>query len=270
MYYRAPWWNYYYYRSAYPVYYWWDCPTWTRVCRFYPSYGWTNGYYYDYGQNVIIGADSYVYINGQRVTTQYEYAQSAAELASYGMPSTTVNQTNLQWLPLGTFALSTSPVHPERTTKAAIQLAATNDGLISGSFYNRDTNQTFPIQGRVDPQTQRVAFYVIGAENTVFETGMYNLTQQQTPVMIHKNGGRTTQNALLVRLTAPTQASTTTAVPYVQNTAPYVQNAVTYAQDAAVPYVQDTVPYTQDVEVAMPILDDNATSADTVIQSVLN
>ncbi|MBQ3351642.1 MAG: hypothetical protein IJG38_14700 [Thermoguttaceae bacterium] len=240
MYYRAPWWNYYYYRSAYPVYYWWDCPTWTRVCRFYPSYGWTNGYYYDYGQNVIIGDDSYVYINGQRVTTQYEYAQSAAELATYAMPSETVSQTNLQWLPLGTFALSTSAVNPQVSTKAAIQLAATNDGLISGSFYNRETNQTFPIQGRVDPQTQRVAFYVIGAENTVFETGMYNLTQQQTPVMIHKNGGRTTQNALLVRLTAPQQSAVNTMT-----------------SDA---YLES--------DVALPIIDDN--NADTVIHSILN
>ncbi len=261
MYYRAPWWNYYYYRSAYPVYYWWDCPTWTRVCRFYPSYGWTNGYYYDYGQNVIIGDDSYVYINGQRVTTQYEYAQSAAELATYAMPSETASQTNLQWLPLGTFALSTSAVNPQVSTKAAIQLAATNDGLISGSFYNRDTNQTFPIQGRVDPQTQRVAFYVIGAENTVFETGMYNLTQQQTPVMIHKNGGRTTQNALLVRLTPPQQtAATTTTVPYIQNNATYVQDSV--------PYVQDSTPYIEDDNVALPIIDDN--NADTVIHSILD
>ena len=233
----------------------------------------TNGFYYDYGQNVIIGDDSYVYINGQRVTTQYEYAQSAAELASYGMPSTTVNQTNLQWLPLGTFALSTSPVHPERTTKAAIQLAATNDGLISGSFYNRDTNQTFPIQGRVDPQTQRVAFYVIGAENTVFETGMYNLTQSQTPVMIHKNGGRVTQNALLVRLNPPQQAAaTTTTVPYVQNSVPYVQDSTPYVQSAtpyveeALPYVEETVPYTQDSNVAYPIED----NADTVIHSILD
>ena len=245
MYYRAPWWNYYYYRSAYPVYYWWETPSWSRVCRFYPSYGWTNGFYYDYGQNVIL-RDNYVYINGQRVTTQYEYAQSAAELASYGMPSVTTNQSNLRWLPLGTFALSTSPIHPERATKAAIQLAATNDGLISGSFYNRDTNQTFPIQGRVDPQTQRVAFYVIGAENTVFETGMYNLTQAQTPVMIHKNGGRTTQNALLVRLTAPTQAATTTAVPY----------------------VQDANPYLQDDNVALPMVEE--TEAESVVHSILD
>ena len=240
MYYRAPWWNYYYYRSAYPVYYWWGTPTWSSIRSFYPTYGWTDGYYYDYGQNVIIGADSYIYINGQRVTTQYEYAQSAAELATYAMPSTTVTQTNLQWLPLGTFALSTSAVNPQASTKAAIQLAATNDGLISGSFYNRDTNQTFPIQGRVDPQTQRVAFFVIGAENTVFETGMYNLTQAQTPVMIHKNGGRVTQNALLVRLNPPQQ------------------NAATAT----------TVPYVQDAGVAMPIIDE--TNADSVIHSILD
>ncbi|MBR5710166.1 MAG: hypothetical protein IKX40_05365, partial [Thermoguttaceae bacterium] len=247
MYYRAPWWNYYYYRSAYPVYYWWGTPTWNSIRGFYPTYNWTSPFYYDYGQNVVIGPDSYVYINNQRVTTQYEYAQSAAELASYGMPSTTANQTNLQWLPLGTFALSTSPTNPQASTKAAIQLAATNDGLISGSFYNRDTNQTFPIQGRVDPQTQRVAFYVIGAENTVFETGMYNLTQSQTPVMIHKNGGRTTQNALLVRLNPPQNASTTTAVPYVQNSTPYIQ---------------------EDDNVALPIVEE--TEAESVVHSILD
>ena len=162
------------------------------------------------------------------------------------MPSATVNQNNLQWLPLGTFALSTSPTNPQVSTKAAIQLAATNDGLISGSFYNRDTNQAFPIQGRVDPQTQRVAFYVIGAENTVFETGMYNLTQAQTPVMIHKNGGRTTQNALLVRLNPPQRAATTTAVPY----------------------VQDSNPYLQDDNVALPIVEE--TEAESVVHSILD
>ena len=258
MYYAAPWWNYYYYRRAYPVYYWWGCPTWNSICSFYPAYNWTNGFYYDYGQNVIFDNDSYVYINGQRVTTQYEYAQSAAELASYNMPSETVTQTNLQWLPLGTFALSTSAVKPQATTRAAIQLAATNDGLISGSFYNRDLNKTYPIQGRVDPKTQRVAFFVIGAENTVFETGMYNLTQPQTPILIHKNTetGTETKNALLVRLNPPTQnAATTTTVPYVQNTSPYVQSSV------------PTVPYVQEDKVALPIIDDN--DAESVVHSIL-
>lgn len=256
--YAAPWWNYYYYRRAYPVYYWWERPTWERVRLFYPDYNWVNPYYYDYGTggNVIVANDGYVYINNQRVATQYEYSQSAAELATYNMPTAeTPTNSNLEWLPLGTFALSTSSVDPDKYTKAAIQLAATKDGLISGSFYNRETNQTFPIQGRVDTQTQRVAFYVIGAENTIFETGMYNLTQQDAPVMVHLNGGRQVKNYLLVRLTAPTGSAATTA--------PAVTSPVVTATTAT------TLPEPDENDYALPIIDNSGTNAEKALQSIL-
>ncbi len=212
--YHCPWWNYYCWRDRYPSTYWWNCPTWASVCSYYPTWNWDQGYYYDYstGGNVVI-RNNYVYVNDQQVATQQEYAQSAAELASTEMPTEETEQVKnaIDWLPLGTFALSASAQQPQETSKAAIQLAATKEGLISGSFYNREMNRTFPIQGRVDKNTQRVAFTVIGAEDTVFETGMYNLTQKEAPLLIHTNGGTQTKNCVLVRLDAPKTEDSTNA-----------------------------------------------------------
>ena len=214
--YACPWWNYYYWRERYPYNYWWGRPSWGQVCGFYPDWGWEQAYYYDYSNegNVVV-RNNYVYVNEQQVATQAEYAKSAAELATADMPSAAApdNTQNVEWLPLGTFALSASPDKPQETAKAAIQLASTKDGLISGSFYNREMNQTFPIQGRVDKNTQRVAFTVIGAEKTVFETGMFNLTQPEAPLMVHVNGGTETKTCLLVRLDAPKDADEKNAAP---------------------------------------------------------
>src|SRR4029453_11051699 len=62
------------------------------------------------------------------------------------------------------------------------------DGNVSGAMTNQKTNQTLPVQGRVDKETQRVAFTIGNNKDVVLETGIYNLTQQQTPVLAHGEG----------------------------------------------------------------------------------
>ena len=76
----------------------------------------------------------------------------------------------------------------------------------------------------VDPQSQRVAFTVGNDPNTVFETGLYNLTQNATPVLLHQ-GPTQTQTWVFARLPEPKeeQATTTAAVP--QQPAPTVPPA---------------------------------------------
>ena len=61
------------------------------------------------------------------------------------------------------------------------------------------------IQGTVDKKSQRVAWTVGDNKRTVGETGLYNLTKDESPVLIHI-GKDKTQQWTLVRLKPPEQA----------------------------------------------------------------
>jgi hypothetical protein len=109
-----------------------------------------------------------------------------------------------EWVPLGTFsvAIRENEANPARVA----QLAHDNkQGLISGTIFNRESGNLYTIQGRVDPQTQRVAFTIGKDPNVVFETGLYNLTQQETPVLVHF-GSNKTETYLFARLQEPQQS----------------------------------------------------------------
>jgi hypothetical protein len=61
------------------------------------------------------------------------------------------------------------------------------------------------VHGAVDQQTQRVAFNVgDNHESTVVETGLYNLTKDEAPALMHIGKDRTEQ-WLLVRMQQPNQ-----------------------------------------------------------------
>src|SRR5262249_10505922 len=105
-------------------------------------------------------------------------------------------QDKVDWMPLGVFALvSEQGGEPSKY----VQLAISKTGEISGTYYNQATNQALPVYGALDRNTQRVAFYAGGKRDTVVEAGVQNLTQDQTPVLIHFPTGQA-QQYLLVRL----------------------------------------------------------------------
>jgi hypothetical protein len=60
------------------------------------------------------------------------------------------------------------------------------------------------LKGTADAKTQRVAIGFADGKNedVVLETGIYNLTQDEAPSLLHHGSGET-QPALLVRLTPP-------------------------------------------------------------------
>ncbi|MDO4583574.1 MAG: hypothetical protein Q4D62_05665 [Planctomycetia bacterium] len=198
--YIGPWWGSHYAWNRYPWRYWWTVPVWASVCEWYAVWGWTQPYYYDYGPTGnIVYQDNRVYIQGNDVCSTEEFAQSAAELAAVETAEMD-ERGKEEWLPLGVFAVLGDP--SEEDAQFAIQLAANKDGLISGTFFNRKTDQTYPVQGRIDPQTQRVAFIIQGADDDVFDTGFYNLMQQQTEVLVHL-GKEKTKTCYFVRLETP-------------------------------------------------------------------
>lgn len=152
--------------------------------------------YYDYGNNVTYENNS-VYVNGQSAGTGEQYYDQAASLASTGTAAAA--PADGDWLPLGVFALTKSE---DTNSDVTIQLAVNKQGIIRGNSTDSKTGKNQVIQGSVDKKTQRVAFTVGDDMTTVVDTGLYNLTKDEAPCLIHF-GDKQTEQWLLVRLQQP-------------------------------------------------------------------
>jgi hypothetical protein len=71
-----------------------------------------------------------------------------------------------------------------------------------GNYYNGLTDTTLPVYGSVDKTTQRAAWIVGEKKETVYETGVGNLSQPETSMLVHLGKDRT-QQWTLVRLEPP-------------------------------------------------------------------
>ncbi len=149
--------------------------------------------YYDYGNNVTYEDDS-VYVNGQDAGTTQQYYGQASALAQSGAAAEAPSDGD--WLPLGVFALTKAN---EKNSIVTIQLAVNKQGVIRGNYTDTKTEKTMAIQGAVDKQTQRVAFTVGDNKSNLIETGLYNLTKDEAPALVHQGNDKTVQY-LLVRL----------------------------------------------------------------------
>lgn len=194
--------HHYWWGGRYPYSYWWGRPAWGGVVGWFPGWGWNAPIFYGYGRGGnVVYSNGWVYMNDQPIATYADYAYSAAELAEVPIPENPDAAT--EWLPLGTFALSTGPEDKDPTR--VLQLVVDQDGIISGTMYDEATDQTVAVQGRVDKDTQRVAFTMGDNPNVVYESGIYNLTQDETPLLVHK--GDETDIYMLVRLDPPEDAA---------------------------------------------------------------
>ncbi len=190
-----PSWHYHTRYPGRPWSYWWRPATWVG-CTAWVLGSWAQPFYFDYGANVIY-RDNYVYINDVQVDSAQDYADEALQLASMPPPA---DPQDIEWMPLGTFALASSK--DAQGADLILQLAISKEGLISGTFFNQATDKTVAVEGRVDASTQRVAIHNPDNPDVVLETGLYNLTQDQTPVLVHF-GTLRTQTWFLVRLDVP-------------------------------------------------------------------
>ena len=109
-----------------------------------------------------------------------------------------LNDNAEEWLPMGTFALL-DDVTQEESGKI-LQLATNKSGQLRGNFVNEATGEAVQVRGAVDPKSQRVAFQFDGDDQTVLECGLWNLTQDSVPLLIHFDEERTEQKTL-IRLT---------------------------------------------------------------------
>lgn len=153
-----------------------------------------SGTYYDYSNNVTY-EDGNVYYEGEPVATAEQYYEEADQIAAAG------EQTeDEEWLPLGVFSLI-AEADQDKTDKV-VQLALNKEGAIRGNFHDLVTDKVTPIYGSVNKETQRVALKLEGNEQLVVETGLYNLTNDECPVLIHFSPEEQEQR-VLIRLKQP-------------------------------------------------------------------
>jgi hypothetical protein len=160
-----------------------------------------DGAYYDYGGNVTYD-DGTVYNGDQPVATAEQYYDQANQIADSG-----ATPQNEEWLPLGVFAIVTEPTQTQ--ADKVVQLALNKDGVIRGNLQDSLTDKVIPVTGAVDRETQRVAMRLEGVDSVVVETGLYNLTNDEVPVLVHLGPDRQEARTLM-RLQPPEGADQST------------------------------------------------------------
>ncbi len=178
----------------------WDTATWDSLGSWL---GYVNPepYSYNYG-NQIVYNDGEVYYANQAAGTAQQYYQEAVDLAS--SPAATDTGTETQWLPLGVFGLM---ANGKKTPDMVFQLAVDKKGTIRGNYFDQVTQTNLPVTGAVNKQSQRVAWKVAAGQGIVVETGLQNLTENESTALVHFGPDRTEQD-LLVRIKQPAQSQT--------------------------------------------------------------
>lgn len=177
-------------------------------------------YPYYYGSNIIYRGDM-VYVNGVPYVSASEYYRQARALAHSAdvilqedpIPLTVENGPILappdgsekqtvakpaleeEWFPMGTYAFLDGEGQVE--SKRIIQLATNKEGRIRGNYIDEEAGTSYQLVGAVDSKTQRVAFRFVGEEDTVLECGLWNLTQDSVPVLLHRGEAETEQETLV-------------------------------------------------------------------------
>jgi hypothetical protein len=151
---------------------------------------------YDYGSNVVI-ENNYVYLNGDEIASAEAYAAKAEKSAARGRR--VKPEEDDDWQPLGVFGLIQGE---EKVAQNIFQLAVNKDRLVRGNYYNAVADENTPVYGSVNLKSQRVSWSIGKKKDIVFEAGLDNLTQEETPVLVHY-GKESTQQMMLVRLEKP-------------------------------------------------------------------
>lgn len=152
---------------------------------------------YDYGSTVVIN-DNNIYMNGNDTgVTATQYADQATAIADAGQ--TANPPATDDWKPLGVYALVEGS---ETTSNNIFQLAVNANGIIRGNYYDGLMDTTTEVYGSVDKKTQRAAWTIGKKKDRVFDAGIYNLTQQQCPCLLHV-GPQKTQQMMLVQVEQP-------------------------------------------------------------------
>jgi hypothetical protein len=179
----------------------WTAATWGG-CASYVGYPVaTTAYVYDYGNNITY-QDGTVYYDDQPYVSEQQYAEQASQIADTG--AQTQPAADEKWQPLGVFAMVKDA---ETTSNDIFQLAMNKDGVVRGNYYNAVSDATTPVTGALDKKSQRVAWTIGDKKTPVYEAGLYNLTQEQTTMLVHFDKDHTEQYRLF-RVEQPKEGQT--------------------------------------------------------------
>jgi hypothetical protein len=149
---------------------------------------------YAYGETITY-EDGNVYYGDELTATEEQYYAQAGEIAAAGQTN-----RNEDWLPLGVFSIVKEKGQSDGDK--VVQLALNKEGVVRGALHDKLTGKEAAITGAVDKNSQRVAVAFEGNETVVAEMGLYNLTEDEVPVLVHFGPDRR-ENRLLLRLKQP-------------------------------------------------------------------
>jgi hypothetical protein len=187
----------------------WRAAGWATATAVFATASWATcssycGYpaepvYYDYGSNVVYEGTN-VYINGDAIATQEQYAEQAVTIADTGKQAEASKDE--EWLPLGVFAMVQGQ---QANGNDLFQLAVDKSGTIRGNYYNALSDTTLPVYGSVDKESQRAAWTVGDRKEPVYEVGFANLTKAESTMLVHFSKGQTQQWSL-IRVDQPAES----------------------------------------------------------------
>ncbi len=165
----------------------WNAVTWGGCSTYLGIAASTQPVYYDYG-NTVTYQGGQVYYEDQPVATAADCSQQASQIDAAVRKAATVADDS--WQPLGVFAMAQGD---ETSSNDIFQLAINKAGTVRGTYYNAISDSTQPVAGSLDAKPQRLAWTIGEKKEPVYQTGLYNLTQEQTTLLAHFGKDRTEQ-----------------------------------------------------------------------------
>ena len=172
----------------------WNVATWPSLATFVDISA--PPVYLDYG-NTIVYQNNNVYVNGTEEGPAEQYNQQAINLASAGQEAKAPKTD--KWQSLGVFSLVQGE---EKTSNTMFQLAVDRKGIIRGTYYDALMDTSTEVYGPWTRSRSEPLGPSARIKTPVFETGIYNLTKEETPVLVHF-GKTKAQQWLLVRVEKP-------------------------------------------------------------------
>jgi hypothetical protein len=137
------------------------------------------------------------------------FYERTVELVERAPDLTAEQAAQMEWLPLGVFAATREgSAEPD----VLVQLAVTQDGVIGGTAFVPNSENSSPVEGIVEKETQRAVWSYTDerGRRIVQETSIFNLTQPEASGLVHY-GPNDIRVIQLVRLEQPESNAAATA-----------------------------------------------------------
>ncbi len=174
---------------------WYSGATWPRIVVWLP-WAWSRPIYYYYetdGDVYYSTTEDFSYLIP--VDSKELFIEQAIRIANARYP---ISKQQSDWMPLGMFAFALENDSSD-TPKRYISLAISKEGAVSGAYFDTANNTMLEIHGGIDPESQRIAWKLGGNDWPIMETGLFNLTKDESTLLIHTSG-HTTETQVLIRL----------------------------------------------------------------------